>query len=283
MEKMGGGRFDITLYCGGELIPSEEILGAVGAGTVDFGYGYGGYWGDVMPVGLVEGGMPRAWASLEEAQLFYEFAGFEDMVREAYAEHGVYYVNHILNDPYALITAEPVYTLDELKKLKLRAYGATAEWLASLGVSSIYLPSEEIYLALATGTIDGAIYAAADCYLSKGFDEVCGMYCTSYIFNPTCCNLFINMDVWNSLSEVDQAIIYEATSVANWYVGLQYAYMETSAIATMKERGLEIVSLPAADEAAMTAAAMPIWDDIATRSPRAADAVALLKEFHGLE
>ncbi|GAI96978.1 unnamed protein product, partial [marine sediment metagenome] len=241
MEKMGGGRFDITLYCGGELIPSEEILQAVGVGTVDFGYGYGGYWGDVMPVGLVEGGMPRAWASLEEAQLFYEFTEFEDIVREAYAEHGVYYVNHILNDPYALITAEPVYTLDELKKMKLRAYGATAEWLASLGVSSIYLPSEEIYLALATGTIDGAIYAAADCYLSKGFDEVCGMYCTSYIFNPTCCNLIINMDVWNSLSEVDQAIIYEATSVANWYVGLQYAYMETSAIATMKERGLEIV------------------------------------------
>ena len=276
IERLSGGRIKVKVFAGGELISSDQILRAVKAGTIEMGLGMGFYFSE-LDIGRIESALPMSWESAEEAEMLYEEFGLLNLVAEAYEKLGVHYVGPVYNVSNALLTKKPVRSLDDLKKMKIRSSGGTLKMLSKVGVPTVHLRPEEMYLALSTGQIDGITYGSALEYKLMKLYEVAPYYCTTYLFNPGVDCLIINSRIWNKLPDDLKAAIEYATYRARWYY---YTLMKKGELSVQDEifRG-KLTSLPAADMVKLTEAAAEVWDEEASKSPRNAKAVKMLEEM----
>ena len=278
VNRMSGGQIEIAVFPVGELIESKDLVRAVNSGTIDMAFGLAYHSGDI-DIDDLEFGLPFAWQSLEEARVFWNDYGFIDLVREAYAEKGLYFISPLFYDPIALLTKEPYYTFEELKGAKLKASAGFAECLNKMGISTVFVPYAEMYLALATGTIDGVLVGSMGAYQASSLHEVAKYYYKPDVLKPGVCALYMNMDLWNSLPDNLKAIIEVGASE---YWSAINTYFEKQAYQAISETGVEVITLPPEEVAKMRGAALSYWDDIAAKSPRTAKAVNMLKEWNKL-
>ncbi|MDK7178487.1 hypothetical protein QP445_13780, partial [Micrococcus luteus] len=102
-------------------VSSDQFVEAVGRGTIDIAYGVGSYWPGQVDVGNIEAGLPGAWTSVEEAREV--FKKLDPIIAEAYEEKGVVLIGRGYGSDYELLTKEPVKSLEDLKKMKIRSTG----------------------------------------------------------------------------------------------------------------------------------------------------------------
>jgi len=262
---------------GTELMDPEEQHLAVMEGTVEVSRDAGPYCTDIVDIANIEFGLPRAWDGPMALYTIFIRMGMLDLCREAYAEQNIFYLSVTGEPPYAMIAAEPIPNLEAIQGMKMRAYGLTAEWLDSVGAKTTYIPSAEIYTAFATGTIDACVYGGASDYQGMSLGEVCSYYLYDpYMVNPNTDSILVNMDAWNSLPDDLKGILEVASWERNFWVTTDFYLKEYTAI---EEMGLEGVYWPAEDVAALTAAAVPFWEEEATKSPRCAKGVEIMKEW----
>lgn len=280
INEMSNGRLVIECYASGELVQGKEILGAVSRGVVDVGVGIGSYWAGEIPVATLEYGLPYSFTSKTEAQSFLLNQGFIEILREAYAEHNVYYLGLAIDNGFTLLSKDPVNTVADLTKMKLRATGGGGDLLKELGASMVSVSGSELYTALATAVIDGCVYGGFKTQWNLGNHEQ-----TNYIMWPKIMsvhgpwNLLINMDSWNALDDDLKAIVetawiqQEALNFINKYNGdIEY-------LAKMQAYGLKVVTLPEAEQAKMVEAAKVVWASIAAEDEYCARAVGLLEDY----
>ena len=277
VSTMSGGRMQVMTFRGSEIVPNDMILKAVSDGTLEMACGFGAYWPGTIDVGIIEAGVPTAWSSYGEALYFWYGKGFDDLVREAYAEQNVHYICPEFGGPYELLTKVPVNSLDDMKKLKIRATATVVAILEKLGIATVYLPPEEIYLALSTGTIDGVIYGGAFDYKLLKLNEVATYYTKISLLRPGYVDdHLVNMDAWNALPEdlqkiVELACLEEARQF--------HIFVETGNYAVLGEGLFTVGAIPSADAARLVAAAQEVWDDEAAKSPRNAKAIEMLRDM----
>ncbi len=275
IETLTDGRIKLTLFTGGELIPSDEILHAVAAGTCELAKGYSSYFSE-LGVANIDCGLPMAWSNGQQATLFYDQSGYHELAEESYAEAGVHYIGPAFAAPYALLTKEPVRSLDDLREMKIRATSGPAKMFTNLGVATVYLPGEELYLNLSTGVIDGCLYGGAIEYEELSLNEVATYFLTDYILSPLVDCVFINPNVWDGLSEDLKLIIEDETYYERWRYWSWVLNSEYSKRAEL----FTLTSLPAEDMAELTEAAMTVWDEEAAKSSLNAQAVEILKDLN---
>lgn len=275
IEAMSDGRIKVTLFAGAELIPTGEIMRAVGAGTIELGHGSANYYPE-LDIGEIETGLPMAWSTSDEASLFYDDPIWRAVADEAYEELNCHYLFTTYEAPYLVLTTEPVWSLDDLRPLKLRATAAFGKMFDKVGVGSVYMPIEEVYLALSTGMVDGVLYGAAYEYSMLGFNEVATYILGSSIINPVTGNSFISLDTWNELPDNLKAIV-ESAAYAQRYRYWSWVVAEDL---TAKARDYVVTSLPSEDLVTLTEAALDVWDEQSAKSARCAQAVELLKELN---
>jgi TRAP-type C4-dicarboxylate transport system substrate-binding protein len=276
LEAASGGRIQVSLFGSEELMPDAELHHAVAEGTLDISMSCGSYVDDMIDIGHIEFGMPRSWENLDDMLIIWESMGLLDLVSEEYAENNIHYLTVAYDCPYTMISAKPIDTLDKIRKLKVRTVGGTATFFEKLGVQTVYVPGPEIYLALASGTIDAAVYSGASDYAGMGLGEVAHYYLVTYITQCTN-NIIMNMNTWNSLPDDLKAIVTLAGhefSIDNRRIYMAGEYPG------IQKMGVETVTLSQADILEMGKAAAGLWDEEAALSPRNAQAVEILKEYN---
>jgi len=272
-----GGQLGITFYRGGELVPNDQLMQSVSKGTLDMCEGYGGYWPGMIDVGKIESGLPSAWTNVEEAEYFYYGKGFIDLAREAYAERNVYFLAPSFGGPYNLITKKPVTSLKDLQGKKIRASAVVASILKKFDIPTVYLPAEELYVGMATGTIDGLIYGSSFDYSQIKLQEVAKYYTKLDLLYPGYADdLLINMDLWKALPDnlkaiIEMSVIYLAHDFHN--------YTTFNEQRTIESGLFNVSSLPAEDSAALASAAQELWNEEAAKSKRNAKAIQMLREM----
>jgi len=277
LNRMSNGRLVIETFAYGELLPTEEAHIAVQKGVLEMTRSCGAYCSEMVDIANIEFGLPRAWDNPLDLWTLFIRLGLLDMVREAYAEQDLYYLGVKAEPPYALISAKPISNLEELRKLKLRAYGITATYLESVGARTVYIPVSEVYTAFATGTIDACVYGGATDYLDLSMGEVAKYYVYEpYVLNPNTNNYLINMDAWNSLPDDLKAIFEIAAWEQTLWCSTRSNLEEYTGI---EEMGLEGVYWPAEDIKEFTEAAVPFWEEEAAKSPRCAKAVQIVRDW----
>lgn len=275
VDEMSAGRIKMMLFVGGELVASDNILKAVKAGTIDMGIGSGPYFSE-LKIGTIEMGLPFAWLDPFEAELAFEQFGLGKLVAEEYAEHGVHYISHAYAAPYNLITKTPLKSVEQLKKLKIRATSAAGKTLSKLGTATVYLTPEDMYLALSTGQVDGVLFGGMLEYQSMKFFEVAKYYNATSFLNPIVDGIFMNKKKWESLPKDLQAIITAAAQRLRW----EYYNSVMAEEYKLRDQRKEYTTyFSEEDVIKLTEAAQSVWDEEAKKSPRNSRAIEIYRKL----
>ncbi len=277
IQTMSNDRIKITVFSGGELVSSPDMLKAVKSGMVDMAVGVGFYFSEIK-LGDIESGMPMSWLNGAEAEIIFDKLGLRDIIANEYEKAGVHYVSELYAAPYHITTKNSASSIDDLSKMKIRSGGGAAKMLNKLGIATVSMPPEDMYLALSTGQIDGVLYGGAFEYKTMKFIEVAKYYNTTPVVNPLVDNFIINQKTWEKLPADLKAIITSAARQARWdyYNGIMGAEYEIRA----SDYAGKLNSFSADDVAKMTQAAEGVWDEEGKKSPEAAKAVELIKKLN---
>lgn len=276
LEAMSNGRIKVTVFSGGELVSSSDSLKAVKAGTIQIAHGSGYHWSE-SKFAPIEAGMPMTWASAVEADALWDQLGFFEIIKEGYDELGVHYLGPAWMAPYAITTKKPVNSIEDLQKMKIRASTGPAKMFAKLGISTVYMKPEELYLALSTGQIDGVLYGGAIEYKELSFPEVAPYYCSTFILNPITDAFIVNKKFYAKLPDDLKKIVDLSFYKARWSY---YIWVMAQEYKTRKEfYPGKVTTLSNSDVEKLTEAAQIIWDEEAKGSPLNAKLVNTLKDF----
>jgi len=264
----------IDQFASSALVPDAELLQAVGKGALDMCQGYAGYWPEQLDIATIESGVLGAWASYDEAMYVMESQGLAKLIRQAYAEKNVHYLGAIVGGSCDLLTKKPVNSLDDLKRMKIRATPNVAKILEKFGITTISIPSSQLYRALSTGLIDGVIYAGANEYLAMKLNEVAKHYTALKMISPSFTDqMLINMDTWQSLTSAQQAVI--ETSFAK-HARNMHTSMVNGAIDASNSGVFELNTLNETDTARLLVATQELWQQEALKSQRNKKAINIL-------
>ncbi|MEO6958899.1 MAG: TRAP transporter substrate-binding protein DctP [Burkholderiaceae bacterium] len=154
-----GNRIKVEMYPGGALgFKDADILGAMKNGLIEASYVYGGYYGrDEPTLGMILAQM--VFNSREEFLKILPLA-FEQYGK-LYGEWGIQLASlwPTLNCNVATMGKEPYSSIASLKGKKIRVWEAQqVDTLKQLGVSAVVIPQNDLYLAMKTGVVDGAVH-----------------------------------------------------------------------------------------------------------------------------
>lgn len=147
--------------------------------------------------------------------------------------------------------------------------------LKKLGIPSVYLPAQELYVGLSTGVIDGVIYGGPYDYHSLKLHESATNYTTLNMLSPGWTEAYlVNQEKWGKLSEAHRGVLTRASKQMAEDM-LKYLHDGDAKVLSMNV--FQMNELSTSDSARITAAAQEVWDDEAARSERNAKAVEILR------
>lgn len=288
IKEMSGGRLEITALPGGALVPDPEMLQATAAGVMQMVENAPAWNSGKYPEADLQYGIPGTIRTLDDNRALISEYGWLQVNREIMKEQGVYLISHRNNGGFNFWTTKktgPIRTLQEIKGLKVRAFGAFAKVFEGLGASPTYLPHAESYMALSLGTIS-AYCTALSGYMSYKHYEMCPYYMVPAVGAGTIAHILVNPKSWSSLSSDLQKIL-EVGSMLDYYE--RYYFMEAEAPSvfssnsfnSLKEKGysVELIQMSAELQGAITEQGMKLLDIEAAKSPRCARMVNDIKKL----
>jgi TRAP-type mannitol/chloroaromatic compound transport system substrate-binding protein len=233
--ELSDGRLHIQVFPASALVPPSSMLEAVKKGTLDFAW-----WPAAYPASqnsafnILGGGVPFglppdklvAWINGEGARFH----------RELYDTLSVRAL------PCAVVGADSGFwsrqtigSMVDLRGLKVRAVGLSAQVLRELGAVPQYLATGDLFPAMERGMIDALEFSIPKIDMELGFHQVARtLHIPAWHQPAMLLDLVVFQARWDSLSPQEQAIL-TATC--------QKLMLETLAVAARDEReGLEALS-----------------------------------------
>ena len=276
------GQVKLTLYPGGAIVKGPDLLAACRDKVIEMAYADPGYWRGTVPVSAVEGGLPLSYQDRWEALSLLEDYGLAELCRKEYAKHNVHLLGHnnCAGGGHGVLSKRPVRTLADLKRMKIRSFGANLELLDKMGATAMSIPLAEAYLALATGTVEGCHTGWLPMYNMKLY-EVCKYGMLPPTIGDSIHHILVNMDAWKALPDDLKSII--TLTHRDWSFWHARYYTPNYDIIVMKkleEKGVTFITLPEADQANILKIAIGIWDKLAAGDRAGAEGVKILKDYY---
>ena len=210
IERVSGGDIKMRFYEPNKLVPPFEILDAVSDGKVNSGYATSGYWRGKMKAAALFAAVPFGPEAPEYMAWLYYGNGLK-LWQETYDQAG--YNVKVL--PCAIISPETsgwfkekITSPQQLEGLNIRFFGLGGEVMKQLGANPSLLPGGEIFGALEKGQIDATEFSMPAIDKRLGFYKIVkNNYFPGWHQQATIFELMINKDVWNGMSEQQQAIV----------------------------------------------------------------------------
>ena len=279
IETMSNGRISVKMMYAGEGVDTTGIFGAVKSGLITMGAPFQPMHAGEMPAGIVEVGLPGGTDNPAELMdLFYE-KGWGDILKEAYAAHGLVWLHPYIQPPVYILTKEPINSVEDFKGLKIRAPGAYGKFIRNLGASPVNLTWGEIYTSLSTGVIDGTIGSNLIDHRDGNHVEVAKYMYPLPLAGAQVLPVIVNEKAWNKLPDDLKAVVRAATAEHAIEQLTKSRLWESQAVADMEAKGMKWSPAPSeADKAAWKAAGAHLWDDYAKMGPFSARLIDVLKK-----
>ncbi len=234
---------------------------------------------DQIPIADFAAGLPYSFRHVWEAAYFHMHLGFEQMMKDEAAKHGLdYYTDKVY--PTELVLKKPVQSFEDFDGLKIRSSGALKVYFTSIGAAAAYITGSEVYPSLASGVVDAAHWGAAQGAYKMGFYDI-AKYHMKPAFNIAGTDAWIvNQKALNALPDDVRNAFEEVMLEHFWMRSNQYIFQESTTLAKVQQQeNVKVITLPAEEQAKMTRAAMAFWDKVGEKSPEAAKALKLMKGF----
>jgi len=263
VKGMSGGRLVIDLVPPGTVCPPMESFGAVKEGLLDACFTYAGFdkgaLGTITDIAI---GLPGMWPTAIAIRDAMEYYGIADVIRKAYAEHGIYYLYTCPGGFYNIYTTFPIDSVDDIKGKKIRAVGGYGKLIEKLGGSPTVVAGPDMYMALKTGTIDGCIYGGESTYGLKFYEVLTHMIVEPKSLCAFNMVLYINNDVLEALPDDIKFQLKNYSDDVLTAYGIDKSAACCKAMAMTHNEGVEFVYLSPEETGKLWAACEEVWADV---------------------
>jgi len=245
VHELSGGKFQVAVHAGGELMPAFGVVDGVQNGTVEMAHTAPYYFfgkdetfalGCTIPFGLNSRQM-TAW--------MVEGNGLK-LMREFYRNY------NIINFPGGNTGAQmggwyrkEIKSIADIKGLKMRIGGFAGKVLERMGGVPQNIPGGEIYSALEKGTIDAAEWVGPYDDQKLGFNKVApNYYYPGWWEGGPQLDFFINTKAYEALTPEYKAIVDSAAAVAHIDMQAKYDAKNPAALKQLVGSGTKLFKFP---------------------------------------
>jgi TRAP-type mannitol/chloroaromatic compound transport system substrate-binding protein len=213
VKEASGGRLQIEVFAGGELVPALGCFDAVSKGTVQAFSGASYYWAGKVPAAQWFAAVPFGFNPQGINSWFYGGDGLKlweetyapfDLVPRPQGNTGVQMGGWFRKE---------IKTIADFKGLKMRIPGLGGKVLAKAGATVVLLPGAEIFTSLERGVIDATEWVGPLHDNRMGFYKAAKYYYYPGWHEPgTCLEVTFNKKAYDALPS-DLKTILDAVSV----------------------------------------------------------------------
>ena len=216
IQEMSGGRMEITVYGGGELVPALEVFDAVSNGAIELGHGAAYYWAGKIPAAQFFSTVPfgmnaqqmNAWLVSGNGQALWENTYADFNLQPFPGGNTGMQMGGWFN--------REINAVQDIQGLKMRIPGIGGKVFSQAGGTAVLSAGSEIYTNLERGVIDATEWIGPYHDYQMGFYQVAKYYYYPGWHEPgTALELFANQEKYAALPTDLQAIIRTAADRLN--------------------------------------------------------------------
>lgn len=220
VNEMTGGRLKLDVLAAGSVVPAFGMQDAVHSGVLDAGHGVTAYWygkhkafslfGTVPPFGWDANGV-LAWMNYGGGYQLYN-----ELVHDILKLNIVGFVSGPMPTQPLGWFKQQVKTPEDLKNLKYRTVGLSADLFKELGAAVTIVAGGEIVPAMDRGLLDAAEFNNPSSDRVLGFADVSKNYMLqSWHQAAECFEIIFNKAKYDSLATEQKAILKYAAEAAS--------------------------------------------------------------------
>jgi len=269
VKDMSGGKLEISVHPGGELMPAFGVVDGVQQGTVECAHTAPYYFHGKDETFAIGTAIPFGLNSRQLTAWFYDGNGMK-LMREFYKEY------NIVNFPGGNTGAQmggwyrkEIKSKDDIKGLKMRIGGFAGRVLTMMGGVPQNIPGGEIYQALEKGTIDATEWVGPYDDEKLGFQKVAkNYYYPGWWEGGAQLDFYINQKAFEALTPELKAIVESAASYAHTEMQARYDARNPAALKRLVAGGAKVLPFPkdVMDEAFKHS--MALYDELNTKNPK---------------
>jgi TRAP-type mannitol/chloroaromatic compound transport system substrate-binding protein len=249
VNEMSGGRLKLDVLPAGAVVPAFQVQDAVHSGVLDGGHGVTVYWYGKNKAASLFGTPPSmGWDAHSQLAWFYYGGGeqlYNELINDILKINAVGFLYFPMpNQPLGWFKKE-IKSPDDLKNIKYRTVGLSADLFKELGAAVTILPGGEIVPAIDRGLIDGAEFNNPSSDLLLGFADVSKNYMVrSHHQFGECFELSFNKTKYNALPAELRAILRYAAFAATADQYFQAHDRYSKDLEELKKRGVKVIPTP---------------------------------------
>jgi TRAP-type mannitol/chloroaromatic compound transport system substrate-binding protein len=263
VNEMAGGRLKLELLAAGSVAKAFEVQDAVLAGTLDGGHGVCAYWyGKHKAYSLF--GTPPAWGWRANQMIgWMKYGGgqalYDELVQQVLGLNLVGFLTGPMpTQPLGWFKKE-VTSPDDLKGIKYRTVGLSADLFKEMGSAVTIMGGGEIVPAMDRGLLDAAEFNNPSSDKLLGFADVSKDYMVqSYHQSAECFEIIFNKAKYDALAPDLQAVIKYAAEAASADMSWKAMDRYANDLAALQEAGVKVTKTPDSVLQAQLAA----WDKV---------------------
>lgn len=243
VSEMTNGRFTITPFAAGEIVPGLEVLDAVQQGTVECGHTASYYYVGKNPALGFGTTVPFGLTAQQQNSWLYQGGGL-DALNKLYSDF------NIVSLPAGNTGTQMggwfkrrIQTVSDLNGLKMRIPGLGGKVMAQLGVNVQVLPGGEIFLALERGAVDAAEWVGPYDDEKLGLNKAAQYYYYPGWWEPgATLEIQVNRSAWDKLPKEYKQVFQTASYEANMSMLAQYDAKNGEALKRLVDSGTQLTA-----------------------------------------
>ncbi len=254
IEQLTGGQVKFTYFPGGTLLKGNEIYDGILKGVADIGMSCFAYTRGRFPT-MEAVDLPMGYTSgMSASFVINDF--YNKFKPKALSDVKMLFLH--AHGPGILISKKPVYTLKDMKGLKVRSTGFSAKVSKALGALPVAMPMGSTYEALKKGVVEACftpIEALTTWRLAEVVKYITECYSVGY---TTGFFAAMNLKKWNSLPKDVQKVFEEVSAK---YIAKAGAVWDSADEAGMKfglKLGDKMIPLSPEESAKWAKAVLPV-------------------------
>lgn len=260
VEALSEGEIDVQIFGADSLVGAGENIVAVAKGDIECAFSVQFQWGKTLPIMTVT----TAPYAFSDVSIWRNWDGSDaaKLLEEKLREKGVENVAWLFQTNSSVFSSNGKFLKvpEDFKAMKLR--GLTPAFdagLAALGAAPTALPGSEVYQALATGIIDGAM-TGTDAAVSRKYYEVQDHFVVSPVISVFF-HGYVNPQFHDGLSDKARAALDQAGSEAAVWAVESAEEVLAAAPAELEAKGAQVHIATEEENAAMEAVMRPAFDE----------------------
>ena len=246
VSEMSGGKFQISVHAGGELMPAiAGMVDNIQKGTTEMVHTAPYYFFGVNDAFAMGTSIPFGLNSRQTTAWMYQGNGMK-LMREFYSKYNI--VNFPMGNTGAQMGGwyrKEIKSAADIKGLKFRIGGFPGKVLSRMGAVPQNIPGGEIYQALEKGTIDAAEWVGPYDDQKLGFNKVAPFYYYPGFWEGGAqLDGFVNKTAYDKLSSENKAILESAAAFAHTDVQARYDAKNPEALKQLVAAKVKVLPFP---------------------------------------